>query len=156
MKRYFTACCAWSYPSVRRVRINCELVRNTSIHLYQLCVHRYQYDPVAVWHLVWVLHEVPMGLNARQVTRSHHLMRSSDHLLAHHEHMPSARYLSHLRRSSTHTLRADRTWDAKHDLQIRIKSCDWSEVCEKYWYEKMNKKLIIFCVILVKSHIPNQ
>ena len=112
---------------------------------------------MAVWHLVWVLNEVPMGLNACQVIRSHHSMTLSDHLIAHHEHMPS--YLSHLRKSSSHSLRVNRIWDAKHDLQIRIKSSNWSEVCEKYWNEKNESYFVLFrqnqkYLINNNSHTP--
>ena len=66
--------------------------------------------------------EVPMVWNACQVIRSHHLISSSDHLIAHHEQMPSAWYLSNLRRSNSHFLWVNRIWDAQNYLQIRIKS----------------------------------
>ena len=50
----------------------------------------------AVGHSTQVLNEIPMGLNACEVIRSHRLMRSTDHLIPRHEHTLFA-YLGHLR-----------------------------------------------------------
>ena len=61
---------------------------------------------MAVGHLITVLNEVPMGLNACQVIRSHHLIRSSDHLI-----------LSWTYNMFTAWYRGvDRIWDTKHEV----------------------------------------